>query len=80
MNKTELEELQRLTEELMFELKRPALELQKAKEAAFDQLAQDALTMALRLYGEDEKTFAPETAEVMKRWRPAVEKYLRGEL
>lgn len=30
----------------------------------------DALTMALRLLGEDENTFSPETAEVMDRWRP----------
>ena len=39
----------------------------------------DALTMALRLLGEDESTFAPETHEVMKRWRPICEAKLRGE-
>jgi len=33
-------------------------------------LYQDALTMALRLAGEDDDTFAPELYEVMKRWRP----------
>ncbi len=41
------------------------------KEAA--DLRSDALTMALRLFGESNDTFAPETAEVMGRWRPIVE-------
>lgn len=30
----------------------------------------DALSMALRLLGEDESTFSPDVAEVMDRWRP----------
>lgn len=30
----------------------------------------DALTMALRLLGEDNNTFSPDVAEVMDRWRP----------
>jgi hypothetical protein len=42
-------------------------------------LKSDALTMALRLYGESDDTFAPETREAMARWRPVVEKLLRGE-
>ena len=40
------------------------------------QLERDCLTLALRLYGEDQSTFAPETAEVMARWRPRVEALL----
>jgi rubrerythrin len=40
------------------------------------QLRKDCLTLALRLYGEDDNTFAPETAEVMKRWRPECHKAL----
>lgn len=35
-----------------------------------NQLHDDAMTLALRLMGEDEDTFAPETREVMSRWRP----------
>jgi hypothetical protein len=34
------------------------------------RLYRDALTLALRLMGEDESTFSPETAAVMDRWRP----------
>ncbi|TFZ81239.1 hypothetical protein [Candidatus Macondimonas diazotrophica] len=30
----------------------------------------DALSMALRLLGEDESTFSPDVAEVMDRWGP----------
>ena len=41
-------------------------------------LRSDAMTMALRLHGEKDETFAPETAEVMKRWRPKVEALLAG--
>ena len=36
------------------------------------QLERDCMTLALRLYAEDPDTFAPETREVMKRWRPRV--------
>jgi hypothetical protein len=35
-----------------------------------EQLRHDCLTLAIRLMGEDPATFAPETAEVMDRWRP----------
>lgn len=34
-----------------------------------ERLKDDALTMALRLLGEDGDSFAPETREVMDRWR-----------
>jgi hypothetical protein len=33
------------------------------------ELVQDIKVLVLRLMGEDEITFAPETIEVMKRWR-----------
>ena len=33
-------------------------------------IKKDALTMALRLLGEDEDTFSPECLEVMERWGP----------
>lgn len=46
------------------------------KEAA--DLRADAMTMALRLHGEDQSTSAPETAEVMRRWRPLVEALIGG--
>ena len=46
------------------------------KEAA--GLRSDATTMALRLYGEKDDSFAPETREVMARWRPVVEAMLAG--
>ena len=35
-------------------------------------LERDCLTLALRLYGEDQASFAQETAEVMDRWRPRI--------
>ena len=37
----------------------------------------DCLTLAMRLYGTDEATMAPETIEVMRRWNPIVEATLR---
>lgn len=40
-----------------------------AKEKELEGLREDAMTMALRLYGESDDTFAPETIEVMSRWR-----------
>lgn len=46
-----------------------------AEKAAADRRS-DAMTMALRLYGEKVDTFAPETIEVMNRWRPLVEQHL----
>lgn len=36
------------------------------------QARSDALTLALRLYGEPDESFAPETLEVMRRLRPIV--------
>lgn len=39
----------------------------------------DAMTMALRLLGEDDNTFAPETYEVMSRWRPKAMALVSGE-
>jgi hypothetical protein len=43
-----------------------------------DQLESDAMTLAMRLYAESDDTFAPETIEVMKRWRPKVLAKLQG--
>jgi len=34
------------------------------------QLESDLLILVGRLYGEDDSTFAPETYDVMQRWRP----------
>jgi regulator of replication initiation timing len=34
-----------------------------------EKLKGDAMTMALRLLGEDENTFSPECYEVMERWK-----------
>lgn len=42
------------------------------------ELYQDCLTMALRLYGEDFDTFAPETQKVMQKWIPKVEDILNN--
>jgi hypothetical protein len=44
--------------------------LQSTLESRLDRLQKDALTMALRLMGEDEDSFSPECREVMERWRP----------
>ena len=41
-----------------------------------DALRRDCLTMALRLCGENPDSFAPETAEVMDRWRIITEALL----
>src|SRR5574343_710404 len=41
-----------------------------------EQMESDAMTPALRLYGEDDSTFSPECYEVMRRWRPMVEAIL----
>jgi hypothetical protein len=43
-----------------------------------DQSEQDALTMALRLYGEDPETFSPECREVMARWESGILAVLDG--
>lgn len=39
-------------------------------------LESDALTMAMRLMGEDEESFSSEVREAMERWRPKVIKHL----
>jgi hypothetical protein len=44
-------------------------ELIDKMKANHDKLISDAETMAMRLMGEDDSTFSPECAEVMKRWR-----------
>jgi hypothetical protein len=44
-----------------------------------EQIERDLMTLALRLYGVDPSTFAPETAEVMNRYRPAIEAILNGD-
>ena len=46
--------------------------------ARLAELESDALTMALRLYGEDPVTLSPECYEAMERWRPAVKAMLKG--
>lgn len=43
------------------------------------QLEQDCLTFALRLAAEPETSHAPETAETLSRWMPAVYATLAGE-
>jgi hypothetical protein len=40
-------------------------------------LEQDAMTMTMRLMGEDEESFGPECYEVMKRWKPKALELLR---
>ncbi len=42
-----------------------------------ETLKTDALIMALRLLGEDENSFSPETREVMNRWRPKCLKLIK---
>lgn len=44
------------------------------------QLERDCMTLALRLYGENVNTFAPETAAVMDRWRPRCAALLAGDI
>jgi len=56
-------------EQELTEVKTKLSELQKVAHAHIDALEKDALTMAMRLMGEDENTFAPETMEVMHRWK-----------
>ena len=41
-----------------------------AVEEAFEQAMRDRLILTLRLLGEPEESYAPETAEVMDRMRP----------
>jgi len=42
----------------------------KSKDSYIDQLESDILRLVGRLYGEADISFAPETYEVMRRWRP----------
>lgn len=42
----------------------------------FNRLHEDALTMALRLMGESDDSFSPETREVMTRWRKKCQQVL----
>lgn len=42
------------------------------------RLRKDCLTLALRLLGESPDTFAPETAEVMDRWRPVCINHIKS--
>jgi hypothetical protein len=42
-----------------------------------EQAEQDAMTMTMRLMGEDEESFGPECYEVMKRWKPKALELLR---
>ena len=43
------------------------------------ELKNDILTLVGRLYDEDENTFAPETREVMNKWKPVFKnKYLKN--
>ena len=42
------------------------------------RLESDCMTLVLRLMGEHESTFAPETLEVMSRWRTRAEALLKG--
>jgi len=44
-----------------------------------ESLRSDCLTLAMRLYSEDPDTFAPETREVMDRWRVECDKVFLGE-
>ena len=51
------------------EAKNKLAEIQKVAHDYIDAIEKDALIMAMRLMGEDENTFAPETLEVMRRWK-----------
>jgi hypothetical protein len=46
---------------------------------ALHEAENDVLTLCLRLYSEDENTFALETREVMNRWKPRVKALMGGE-
>jgi hypothetical protein len=48
------------------------------EEAEIRRLESDCMTLALRLLGEDPDTFAPETREVMERWRLKCMVFLKG--
>jgi len=54
-------------------------ELETARDklaAETDELFNDAMVMALRLYGEDPQTFGPECWDVMQKWGPKVKAIL----
>jgi hypothetical protein len=63
-------------ESVVEELKQCIAELEAAREQGSCELQNDAMTMALRLLGEDESTFSPESIQVMKRWRPKALKFI----
>lgn len=42
-----------------------------------NELIQDILVLVGRLYDENPRTFAPETVEVMNRWRPRFEAIMK---
>ena len=50
------------------------------RDEALQMLLHDVLTLALRLYAEDDSTFSPETALVMDRWRDRCDQVINGEL
>ncbi|CAK0763762.1 hypothetical protein CCP4SC76_390007 [Gammaproteobacteria bacterium] len=53
--------------------------VQNPGRAEIAQLRSDCLTLALRLFGEDDYTFSPESHEVMSRWRPKCFALMNGE-
>ena len=50
------------------------------RDEALQMLLHDVVTLASRLYGEDESTFSPETALVMDRWRDRCDQIINGHL
>lgn len=50
----------------------------RAAEKELSAAQSDRLTLAMRLYGESDDSFAPETFEVMKRMRPIISAKLLG--
>ncbi|HSW62195.1 MAG TPA: hypothetical protein VLH56_02570 [Dissulfurispiraceae bacterium] len=53
--------------------------LNENAEKRIKELEADALTMALRLLGEDDSTFSPECHEVMSRWGEIAMAIVEGE-
>ncbi len=63
-------------EAVEMELAESEAQLAKVRKDArnyIDEIERDTLTLALRLMGEDDDTFSPETREVMRKWRPKCE-------
>ena len=48
--------------------------------ALCSQLERDCMTLALRMYAMDTDMNAPETNEVLERWRPRVEALLQNQM